>query len=110
MDDKPSTGMHVLVSNSLGFTVELKFQVAWREDVKCGWSSILDNKSGLLSFGDDSAESCERVGNGFWVRTMVRYGVLMVSSICFFLVENMKERGIGCLKAKFINLWVIIFR
>ena len=32
----------------------------------------------------------------------------MVSYICFFFVENMKEMGRGCLKARFINLWVII--
>ena len=51
--------MHILICNTLGLTVELELEVAWRQDVKCRGCSILDDEGGLLGFGDDAAESCE---------------------------------------------------
>ena len=72
MDNEPSTSMHILISNTLGLTVEFEFEVAGRQDVKRGRCSILDDEGGLLGFGDDAAESRECLGNGFLVRREVR--------------------------------------
>ena len=72
MNDQPSTSVHVLISDSLGFSIKFEFEVTGREDVKCGWGSVLNDKGWLLSFGDDSAESGEWFGDSFWVMAEIR--------------------------------------
>jgi hypothetical protein len=40
--------------------------------VKSGRGSVLNDKGWLLSFGDNSAESCEWLGDSFWLNGDVR--------------------------------------
>jgi hypothetical protein len=44
MNDDPSAGVHVLISDSLGLSVEFEFKVAWRKDVKSGRGSVLNDE------------------------------------------------------------------
>ena len=72
MNDDPSAGVHILIGDSLGLSVEFEFKVAWRKDVKSGRGSVLNDEGWLLSFGDYSAESCEWFGDSFWLNGDVR--------------------------------------
>ncbi len=108
MNNEPSTSVKVLITEAFSLLGQLKLEEARRKDVESGRSSILNNECWLLSFSDDSAKSCEWFGNCFCVTKSLRYGVLIVNYICFFLVENMNDKGTGCLKTEFINLWVIM--
>lgn len=89
VNDQPSSCMHVLITESLCFLGQFKSQISWWENMKSGWCSILNDEGWLLSFGDNSAESGKTLSNGFYMNRILRYGVLMVNSICFFFVENM---------------------
>ena len=108
MNNKPSSCMKVLISDALGFSVEFEPEVSWRENVESWWCSVLNDECWLLSFGDYSAESGEWISDGFCISKKLRYGVLMVNSICFFLVENKKAIAIGCLKTTFIIRFAIM--
>lgn len=109
MDNKPSSSVEILISKAFSLLSQFQFNVPGWEDMKSCRSSVLNYKSGLLSFCDDSAKTCEWIGVGIWIIILLRYGVLIVSSICFFLVENMNDNGIGCLNAVFKSLWVIMW-
>lgn len=67
MNDKPSAGVKILVTESFGLLGQFKSQVSWGEDMKCRWGSVLDDKGWLLGFSDDSAKSGELFRNGFYV-------------------------------------------
>jgi hypothetical protein len=45
VDDEPSAGVQVLISDSLGLAVKFEFEVAWGEDVE-GWGSSVLNDEG----------------------------------------------------------------
>lgn len=67
VDDEPSSCMQVLVGDTFCLTIKLKFKITWRQNMKSGGRSVLDYEGWLLSFGDDSAKSCEWVGDCFFV-------------------------------------------
>lgn len=67
MDDQPSSGVEVLVGEAFGLLGEFEFEIAWGEDMECGWGSVLDDEGGLLGFGDDSAEAGEADCIGFYL-------------------------------------------
>lgn len=56
--------------------------------MKSRGSSVLDDDDRGDIFSDESAESGEVLADGACVWRGVRYGVLRVSSSCFFLAEK----------------------
>lgn len=64
--------MKILITKAFCLLGEFESEISWREDVKGSWSSVLNDESGLLGFGDYSAESCERFGDCFWFKNELR--------------------------------------
>lgn len=66
--DQPSPSVEEFAC-SIGLLLsELDPEGARRKDIHGSWSSVLDDKSGVLRFGNDPGEAGEVVENSFWIR------------------------------------------
>ena len=93
MNDGPSAGVDVLLSDSFHIAVQFEFDESRRQNVQRGRCSVLDHNDRIQVFGDYFAEPRKVLNDGACVIRGVRYGVRSVSSICFFLAE---KQNAGC--------------
>ena len=72
MDGGPASGVDVFVRDSLHLAVQFEFDGAWGEDMQGGGRAVLDDHHLSHVLCDDSAETCEILENGAWVKVRVR--------------------------------------